>query len=45
MEELLLSVIECAWSDVRQTEMRRAEPLVSNPSPFQVQTAIAFALY
>jgi hypothetical protein len=28
-------------SDVRQTEMRTAEPLVPDRNPFQVETAIA----
>jgi hypothetical protein len=34
VEELLLSV-----SDVRQTELHTAEPLVSEASPFDVETA------
>jgi hypothetical protein len=38
VEELLLSVIEC---DVRQTEIHTAAPLVPDPSPFEVEIAIA----
>jgi len=37
MEELLLSAVECTWCCVRQTEMHTAEPLVPEPSPFNVE--------
>jgi hypothetical protein len=38
----LLPVIECTWGlDVRQTEMHTAEPLVPDPSPFEVKISIA----
>jgi hypothetical protein len=37
--QLLLPVIECV-SDVRQIEIHTAEPLVPDPSPFEVEIAI-----
>jgi hypothetical protein len=41
MEELLFSAIECTWvSDHRQTEIYTAEPLVTEPSPFEDKIAI-----
>jgi hypothetical protein len=44
MEELLLSVIECAYnnvSDVRQIEIQSAEPLVPGPRSLVVAITIA----
>jgi hypothetical protein len=42
VEELLLSVIECtSVSDVRQIEIHTAEPLIPDPSPFEVEIAVA----
>jgi hypothetical protein len=41
MEEFLLSLIECAYrvNNDRQMDIHAAEPLVSNPSPFEVEIA------
>jgi hypothetical protein len=40
MKELLLSAIDCTWSnEVRQIEMHNAEPLVSEHSPSGVEIA------
>jgi len=43
VEELFLSAIECTVHgiiDVRQTETHTAEPLVPEPSAFEVEWAI-----
>ena len=41
MEELFLTVIQCAWvKDVGQAEIQTAEPLVPEPSAFEVELAI-----
>jgi len=41
VEEPFLSAIQCTWGyDVRQTELHTAEPLVPEPSAFEVETAI-----
>ena len=41
MKGIFLSAIECTWGhDVRQTETHTAEPLVSEPSVFEVDLAI-----
>ena len=37
MEEPFLSAVQC---DVRQTEINTAEPLVTEPSVFEVELAI-----
>jgi len=39
MEELLLPDIEYGVNDVRQTEIHTAEPLVPEPSAFEVELA------
>jgi hypothetical protein len=42
VEELLPSVIECTQaSDVSHIEIHTTEPLVTDPSPFEVKIAIA----
>jgi hypothetical protein len=42
VKELFLSVMEVhRVSDVRRIEIRTAEPLVPDPSPFEVKIAIA----
>jgi len=41
VEEPFLSAVKCAYnSDVRQTEIYTAEPLVPEPSAFEVEMAI-----
>ena len=40
MEEPFLPTIECTWfNDVRQKEIHTAEPLVPQPSAFEVEMA------
>jgi len=41
VEEPFLSATESTWlNDVRQTELHTAEPLVLEPSGFEVETTI-----
>ena len=41
MEKLFLSVFKCTWDkDVRRTEIHTAEPLVPEPSAFEVEMVI-----
>jgi hypothetical protein len=35
-EELFLSVVECRWDGLRQTEVQITEPLVPEPGSFEV---------
>jgi len=40
VEELFLPAIECTWvEDVRQREIQTVEPLVPEPSAFEVELA------
>ena len=41
MEEPFLSAIKCTWvHDVRQTEIHIAEPIVPQPSAFEVEMTV-----
>jgi hypothetical protein len=41
VEKLFLSVFKCTWDkDVRRTEIHTAEPLVPEPSAFEVEMVI-----
>jgi hypothetical protein len=41
VEETLLSAVQCTWvSDIRQTKIHTAEPLVPEPSTFEVEMVI-----
>jgi len=41
VEEPFLPAVKCTWvSDVRQTEIYKAEPLMPDPSAFEVEMAI-----
>jgi len=41
VEEPFLPTVECTWvNDVRQTEIHTTEPLVPQPSAFEVEMAI-----
>jgi hypothetical protein len=42
VEEPFLSAIQCYWiKDVKQTEIYTTEPLVHEPSAFEVELAIS----